>query len=1123
MTQIDSTPNLLSPSQEDSRSIISRFLEACKPSPEPSSEPINPTAADQLSLLGDTPLLNSPHLCDLPISRPIATPSPAIPALMANIITTPDAGLPTTRQPCQPLKRLRAVDFFPENNTTHNPQSPPKSTPVPNSPPPTIQDLPPDDEMPANPPRPQHLPNLANHPVHHWDALGSPIEIGPSEVTLPTADITTDLNAFRTKWLGIFDEDLDWQSFSNHCETYAREARSLAQTISSTRRPKPAPRRPNRPSARPPIDNRRPTTADPIASRRIQQLYRMSKKRAARKILGDDSPNYTGSPDEAFNFFSTSFGQRECNLDALKEHLQSYVPTTETDDSLFDAPSAEELQQKLRSLSNSAPGKDRLEYRHIRLIDPKCEILARMYRFCFTSCDVPNQWKTATTILIHKKGPTDDAGNFRPIALMSCLYKILMAILAKRVTAFSIQHNLLSAQQKSARPSEGCYEHTFLLQSIVNDAKRQQKNMCLAWLDIRNAFGSIPHDAILATLTHMGFPPALTQFIKMAYTGASNEVLTSTGPTQSIPILAGVKQGCPLSAILFNLTMELILRKVSATASNNPRGPIKHHGYPLSILAYADDLVVIGKTKSDLQHLLNSLSEAADALSVTFRPEKCASLSITPRNQPRVAHNDFKVQNRSIPSLKAEDHYLYLGIPIGLIVNVSQLQSLVDELSNKIRKIEQSLLTPWQKLDAIRTFIQPCLTYALRASSPSHKSLQAYRTTLISALRKICHLPDRATTHYFFANRQSGGLGFQDPFTEADLQTTVQAVKILASSDPVVAGIARNELAQTVRFASQCEPTPELMSKYLSNSPDRRLDSLRYRTGSLWTRTRTTTKRRQVTINLRNVGAPTITTPEYTEPVSARDACRFLHNITRDKAATILRDLPDQDKLARSLQNDQYGNGSSWHFSGLNVRFKDWRFIHRARLNCCPTNSVKSRWSNTNPSCRHCNEDETLPHILCHCTQNMPAITARHDKIVSRLVNAVRSGHVTTDKTVADSGSNVRPDIVITDPANTCATIIDVCCPFDNGAEALHDAIDRKELKYEHLREFFTAQGLSCKIFGFAVGALGSWHPRNEKVLSALGMSGRYKNLFQKLCCTDIIQGSTDIYRQHLGCDDALP
>ena len=227
---------------------------------------------------------------------------------------------------------------------------------------------------------------------------------------------------------------------------------------------------------------------------------------------------------------------------------------------------------------------------------------------------------------------------------------------------------------------------------------------------------------------------------------------------------------------------------------------------------------------------------------------------------------------------------------------------------------------------------------------------------------------------------------------------------------------------------------------------DRRLETIRSRTGSLWTRTRKASKHQNITIPVPDNGPPTISSPDYADPVPAKDCCRLFHNLQRQADGERLRDLRDQGKVARALHTDKFANGSSWHFTGLNMRFKDWRFIHKARLNLLPTNAVKSHWSDTNPTCRKCEQAESLPHVLCHCQTNMVAITKRHNTVVDRLTNAIRSGLVTTDKTVANSNSPVRPDIVIEE--ENSVTIIDVCCPFENSSEALEEAAARKELKY---------------------------------------------------------------------------
>ena len=101
-------------------------------------------------------------------------------------------------------------------------------------------------------------------------------------------------------------------------------------------------------------------------------------------------------------------------------------------------------------------------------------------------------WKEALTVLIYKKGDAEDVSNFRPIALMSCIYKLLMGIIAKRVTRWSIEPGVLSNEQKSARPAERCYKHTYIMKALVGQARRNKKKLSVAWLDIRNAFGSVP-------------------------------------------------------------------------------------------------------------------------------------------------------------------------------------------------------------------------------------------------------------------------------------------------------------------------------------------------------------------------------------------------------------------------------------------------------------------------------------------------------------------------------------------------------------------------------------------------------------------------------------------------------
>ena len=220
--------------------------------------------------------------------------------------------------------------------------------------------------------------------------------------------------------------------------------------------------------------------------------------------------------------------------------------------------------------------------------------------------------------------------------------------------------------------------------------------------------------------------------IMNVYCGATTVVRTPQGTTEPIPVEAGVKQGSPLSPILFNLSIELILCMVKKKASKLKLGACVYHGSTISCLAYADDLVIIARSRHALQKLLYEASDGATILGFSYRPDKCASISLVTdgKRTVRTEVNEFLVQGTHVPALENEESYHYFGVPIGLIHNIDDIPNIVPRLIRDLETIRSSLLAPWQKLDAIRTFIQPCLTYALRAGNPLKQSLRDYRSLL---------------------------------------------------------------------------------------------------------------------------------------------------------------------------------------------------------------------------------------------------------------------------------------------------------------------------------------------------------------------------------------------------------
>ena len=287
----------------------------------------------------------------------------------------------------------------------------------------------------------------------------------PSDIPADPNPDNNNQSEFVKLWSSRFSSTDSFAAFSYQCDQFASAVVEEGKSKSASKpnsRPSP---RPNRPNNRPVNPNSLRVLPNPIEAWRLQTLYRLSKKRAARQVLTGNTTSYSGTKDQATHYFTNTFSASPINVEEVLQSLNSNVPCADEDPNIMAPLNSNDIKNKLKSLANSAPGKDRVEYHHLKLVDPDCKILNIIYNKCLAEKKIPSSWKESTTIMIYKKGSSDDPSNFRPIALMSCLYKLFTSLLALRVTNFSIQNNLMSPQQKSARPAEGCHEHTFILQS----------------------------------------------------------------------------------------------------------------------------------------------------------------------------------------------------------------------------------------------------------------------------------------------------------------------------------------------------------------------------------------------------------------------------------------------------------------------------------------------------------------------------------------------------------------------------------------------------------------------------------------------------------------------------------
>ena len=218
-------------------------------------------------------------------------------------------------------------------------------------------------------------------------------------------------------------------------------------------------------------------------AKRIQRLFYIYPKRAVREVLGERSPPYTGTFESAEEFLKSTYEGQQGQRTRVeeREHFMNLVSgqclTKNRSAALNRPPSKEEIEPKLRRATNTAPGADGLEYRHLRALDPQALLLEKIFEAVWR-LGIPDSWRCCRTIPIYKKGSTDDFSNFRPISLISTTYKIFSSVLNQRLCHIASSLGWLSPEQKGFLPGvQGIQEHTHVLQTAVEEAKPKRKGL----------------------------------------------------------------------------------------------------------------------------------------------------------------------------------------------------------------------------------------------------------------------------------------------------------------------------------------------------------------------------------------------------------------------------------------------------------------------------------------------------------------------------------------------------------------------------------------------------------------------------------------------------------------------
>src|SRR5271163_2400691 len=142
---------------------------------------------------------------------------------------------------------------------------------------------------------------------------------------------------------------------------------------------------------------------------------------------------------------------------------------------------------------------------------------------------------------------------------------------------------------------------------IMERAREYNQDVYLCFIDYSKAFDCVDHALLWNTLREMGFPKHLIVLLHNLYESQEATVRTVHGETESFGIGKGVRQGCILSPVLFNLYAERIMREAGIEEIDVG---IRIGGRKLNNLRYADDVTLAAEAKEGIQTLISKVKTA---------------------------------------------------------------------------------------------------------------------------------------------------------------------------------------------------------------------------------------------------------------------------------------------------------------------------------------------------------------------------------------------------------------------------------------------------------------------------------------------------------------------------------
>ncbi|RVE40575.1 hypothetical protein evm_014776 [Chilo suppressalis] len=361
------------------------------------------------------------------------------------------------------------------------------------------------------------------------------------------------------------------------------------------------------------------------------------------------------------------------------------------------------IEIALGQLKNGiAPGEDGVTTELLKAGGkPVLRELQKLFNTVLFEGRTPEMWSRSVVVLFFKKGDKTLLKNYRPISLLSHVYKLFSRVITNRLARRL--DDCQPPEQAGFRSGYGTIDHTHAVRQIIQKTEEYNQPLCLAFVDYEKAFDSIEIWSVLESLQRCQVDWRYIQVIRCLYEAATMSVQVQNQQTSPIPLHRGVRQGDVISPKLFTNAMEDMFKTLNWKGHG-----ININGERISHLRFADDIVIMAETLQDLQKMLNDLADSSIRIGLRMNLDKTKVMfneHVLP--EPIAIHGAV---------LEVVQKYVYLGQTLQLSRNnfeeeVNRRIRLGWAAFGKLRQVLTSSIPQCLKTKVFNQCVLPVMTY----------------------------------------------------------------------------------------------------------------------------------------------------------------------------------------------------------------------------------------------------------------------------------------------------------------------------------------------------------------------------------------------------------------------------